>query len=270
MKTPITKDDLEKARNDLLATAAGCFKADPDVLGVFLSGSIAAGNTDAHSDIDLRVVVKPERHSHFVQQRRQIPKQWPGFLFNEWIANAQHCVSHFLPFGKIDIFYYNSAALAPSPWYRLPIKILHDPEGIVADLVKRSQGFPFTIGEDDVDFSISKGLAAAHETYRRAMRGELFYAQTLLDELRHHMMQADDWLHDRTAETTVMARFEGRASSDILIALMCSYRPCEGDVIVAALRALARVYRNQVLALHKKFQLSRPIENDLAALKTIE
>jgi hypothetical protein len=30
MKTPITNDDLEKARNDFLATAPGCFKADPD------------------------------------------------------------------------------------------------------------------------------------------------------------------------------------------------------------------------------------------------
>lgn len=196
----ITRDDLENARNDLLATALRCFMEDPDVLGIFLGGSIAAGSADAYSDIDLRIVIRPERHSRYVEQRRQIPKQWPGFLFNEWVPNAQHCVSHFQPFGKIDIFYYNAAALKPSPWYHLPIKILHDPRGIIADTVNRSKGLPFSVGDDDVDFSISKGLAAAHETYRRAMSGELFYAQTLLDELRHHMMQADDWLHDRTPE----------------------------------------------------------------------
>ncbi|RWP57506.1 nucleotidyltransferase domain-containing protein [Mesorhizobium sp.] len=270
MKAPIAKDDLEKARSDLLATALGCFKEDSDVLGIFLGGSMAAGSADAYSDIDMRIVVKPERHSHFVELRRQIPKQWPGFLFNEWLPNAQHCVSHFRPFGKIDIFYYNAAALTPSPWYRLPIKILHDPKGIVADLVKRSQGLPFTVGEDDVDFSISKGLAAAHETYRRAMRGELFYAQTLLDEMRYHMMQADDWLHDRTPETAVVAKFDRRASGDVLNALRSSYRPCEGDAILAALRSLVQMYRNQVLALHEKFQLSRPIENDITALEAIE
>jgi hypothetical protein len=270
MKTSITKDDLEKARNDLLATALGCFKADPDVLGIFLSGSMAAGSADAYSDIDLRIIVKPKRHSHFVQQRRQIPKQWPGFLFNEWIPNAQHCVSHFQPFGKIDIFYYDAAALNPSPWYQLPTEILYDPKGIVADLVKRSQGLPFTVGEDDVDFSISKGLAAAHETYRRAMRGELFYAQTLLDELRHHIMQADDWLHDRTPETAVMAKFDRRASGDVLTVLRSSYCPCGADAILAALRSLVQMYRNQVLALHKKFQLSRPVENDIAALEVID
>ncbi len=150
MKTPITRDGLEEARNNLLATALGCFKTDPNVLGIFLGGSIAAGSADAYSDIDLRILVKPERHSHFVEQRRQIPKQWPGFLFNEWVPSAQHCVSHFQPFGKIDIFYYDATALTPSPWYRLPIKILHDPKGIVADLVKRSEGLQFTVEEDDV------------------------------------------------------------------------------------------------------------------------
>ncbi|RWK44303.1 nucleotidyltransferase domain-containing protein [Mesorhizobium sp.] len=269
MNTPITRDGLEEARNNLLATALGCFKTDPNVLGIFLGGSIAAGSADAYSDIDLRILVKPERHSHFVEQRRQIPKQWPGFLFNEWVPSAQHCVSHFQPFGKIDIFYYDATALTPSPWYRLPIKILHDPKGIVADLVKRSEGLQFTVEEDDVDFSISKGLAAAHETYRRAMRGELFYAQTLLDELRHHMMQADDWLHDRTPETAVMAKFDRRASGDVLAVLRSSYCPCEGDAILAALRSLVQIYRNQVLALHQKFQLSRPVENDITALEVL-
>lgn len=266
----ITPDELESARNDLLATALRCFKADSDVVGVFLGGSIAAGSADAYSDIDLRVVAKPERHSHYVEQRRQIPKPWPGFLFNEWVPNVHHCVSHFQPFGKIDIFYYNAAALKPSPWYRLPIKILHDPEGVVAEIVNRSQGLQFTVGDDDVDFSISKGLAAAHETYRRAMRGELFYAQTLLDELRHHMMQADDWLNDRTPEAAVMAKFDSRASGDVLRILKASYCPCEAGATLAALRSLVQVYRNQVLALHHKFQLSRPLENDITAFTAVE
>lgn len=269
MKTPITRDDLEKARNDLLATVVDWFKKDQDVLGIFLGGSLAAETDDAYSDIDLRIVVKPERHQHFVEQRREMPRQWPGFLFNEWLANTQHCVSHFQPFGKIDLFYFNVATLTPSPWYRLPIRILHDPRGIVADLVRRSEALPFTVGKDDVDLSISKGLAATHETYRRAKRGELFYAQTLLDELRHRMMQADDWLHDRSPETTVMAKFEKRASGDILSVLAASYCLCESDAILAALRSLVRVYRNQVLALHEKFQLSRPLKNDMTALDMV-
>ncbi|MGO6966638.1 hypothetical protein [Rhizobium leguminosarum] len=189
---------LSAARDRLISVVSDRFSADPDVLGMFISGSLAAGNSDVYSDIDLRVVVRLERHDWFVEHRRDIPQQWPGFLFNEWMPGTRHCVSHFRPFNKLDIFYLDATKLTPSPWYRLPMTILHDPEMIVADLVARSKDLVFTVTADEIDFSISKGLAAAHETYRRAKRGELFYAQTLLDELRQHIMQSDDWLHHRT------------------------------------------------------------------------
>lgn len=258
------------ARDQLLETAVRFFSADSAVIGVFLGGSLAAGSADAYSDIDLRVLVTPDRHGYYVEQRQEIPKRWPGFLFNEWVPGAQHCVSHFRPFGKIDIFYYDAAALTPSPWYRLPIRILHDPEGIVADLVERSAELPFTVSADDLDFSISKGLAAAHETYRRARRGELFYAMSLLDELRQHIMHADDWLHDRTPETAVVAKFDMRGSLAILAALKASYSPCEADAIVAALRLLAGTYRAQITELHDKFSLIRPLASDLEALDILK
>ncbi|WP_245581988.1 nucleotidyltransferase domain-containing protein [Phyllobacterium phragmitis] len=245
------------------------FSRDPAVTGIFLGGSLAAGSADAFSDIDLRVVVQRDRHAYYVDQRREIPKAWPGFLFNEWVPGAQHCVSHFRPFGKIDIFYYDASTLAPSPWYRLPIRILHDLEGMVANLVERSQELPFTVAEDELDFSISKGLAAAHETYRRAKRGELIYALTLLDELRQHIMHADDWLHDRTPETAVMAKFDRRASPNVLSVLKASYCPCEAKAISAALHSLVELYRSQLVALHGKFNMSRLRAADLEALDII-
>lgn len=269
MGTPITSVDLEKARDQLLTTAVGWFRSDVSVLGIFLEGSVAAESADAYSDIDLRIVVEPEQHQQFVEKRRDIPAQWPGFLFNEWLPNTQHCVSHFLPFGKIDIFYYDATRLVPSPWYRLPIRILYDPQGIIAAVVEQSAELKFAVRTDDLDGSISKGLAAAHETYRRVQRGELFYALTLLDELRYHMMQADDWLYDRIPETTVIARFERRGSERVRRILQRSYCPCNGDAILEALDSLVSAYRNQVLELHKKFQLSRPLENDIAALDVL-
>jgi len=260
---------LTDARDRLLDTAVRFFSRDPAVTGIFLGGSLAAGSADAFSDIDLRVVVQPDRHAYYVEQRREIPKAWPGFLFNEWVPGAQHCVSHFRPFGKIDIFYHDAGTLSPSPWYRLPIRILHDPEGIVADLVKRSAELSFAVSDDELDFSISKGLAAAHETWRRAKRGELIYALTLLDELRQHIMYADDWLHDQTPETAVMAKFDRRASPDVLSVLQASYCPREADALLAALHSLVKLYRSQVVALHDKFELSRLRESDLEALHII-
>lgn len=262
-------DTLIAERSHLLATASEHFTSDPLVLAVFLGGSIPAGTADAYSDIDMRVVVSADSHPWFVANRREIPKAWPGFLFNEWIPGSQHCVSHFAPFGKIDIFYLSADTLQPSPWYRLPINVLHDPEGIGADLVARSDTLRFSVSEDDIDVSISKGLAAAHETYRRARRGELFYAQTLLDELRQHIMQADDWLFERTPETAAGAKFHARASADVFAVLQTSYVPCDALNILASLRTLVGLYHNQVIAMHEKFRLKRPRENDIAALGTV-
>lgn len=269
MTAHLDPETLIAERDRLLASASEHFASDPLVVAVFLGGSLAAGTADAYSDIDLRVVVTADSHPWFVANRREIPKAWPGFLFNEWIPGAQHCVSHFSPFGKIDIFYLSADALRPSPWYRLPINILHDPDGVVADLIARSRDLSFSVSEDDLDISISKGLAAAHETYRRAKRGELLYAQTLLDELRQRIMQADDWLGERTPEAAIVAKFEARASAETLAVLNASYGPNDVSAILAALRVLVAFYRNQVLALHDTFRLQRSRENDLAALDDV-
>ena len=85
-------------------------------------------------------------------------------------AGAQHCVSHFRPFCKIDIFYLSEEGLKPSPWYGLPHTILHDPSGVIITLSARSKGLSFATSIEEVDHSISKGLAAAHEAYRQAHR----------------------------------------------------------------------------------------------------
>jgi hypothetical protein len=205
-------DDIANARGALLATACEALSQYQGVVGIFLGGSLAAGTADAYSDIDLRVVVTPDRHRWFIEHRRKIPNSWPGFLFNEWLPRTQHCVSHFKPFNKIDIFYYAADALKPSPWYTLPIKPLHDPEGFVSNLIANSTGLGFEVTEDEVDYSISKGLSAAHEAFRRARRGEILYAQTLLDEFRQHIMQADDLLFDRTPDLMLHAKFDQRGT----------------------------------------------------------
>src|SRR5205807_7066222 len=101
----MTEDLLIGARDRLLSFAHQRFASDIDVVGLFLSGSLAAGTADAYSDIDLRVVVKPEKHGWFIEHRREIPTSWPDFLFNEWRPGTNHCVSHFRSFVKIDIFY---------------------------------------------------------------------------------------------------------------------------------------------------------------------
>src|SRR5262249_51874949 len=109
------EEDLIGARDRLLMFAHERFAANADVVGVFLAGSLGAAAGDAYSDIDLRVVVKPEKYGWFVEHRREIPARWPDFLFNEWRPGTIHCVSNFRSFVKIDIFYFSQDGLQPSP-----------------------------------------------------------------------------------------------------------------------------------------------------------
>lgn len=266
---PMHPDLLVSGREALLSTARADFSGRPDVLGVFVAGSVAAGTADAWSDIDLRVVVTPDGHPWFVEHRRDIPRAWPGFLFNEWLPGAQHCVSHFRPFNKLDVFYYAADALHPSPWLTLPIRVLHDPSGVVARLLEQSRSLWFAVTEAEVDLSISKGLAAAHEAWRRASRGELLYAQTLLDEFRQHVMRADDLLFGRTPDVTAGAKFDQRGSPEVLRALTASFCPVDADAIRESVTSLASIYRGQITALHERFDLTRPLENDLLAVQIV-
>ncbi|AIE84763.1 hypothetical protein [Fimbriimonas ginsengisoli] len=263
------ESELAGARDRLLPAIRSHLIRQQGVVGLFLAGSIPAGTADAYSDIDLKVVVRPGRYLDFVTRRLELPRNWPGFLFNEWVENAAHCVSHFRPFLKVDVYYLNEEALAPTPWLSLPTEILYDPEGIVWEVVERSQRLRFEPDPNEIDRSIGKGLAAAHEAYRRIQRGELAYAQSLLDELRLNMAMADDWLGGRPAQSIALSRIEQRGSELLLAVLRASYVPLDVEEMKGALARLVGAYRAQVAELHGRFAPGRPLENDLEALDIV-
>jgi predicted nucleotidyltransferase len=237
---------LPEARDRLLGRLVDLFSRDPDVMGVFLGGSMASESADAWSDIDLRVLVAHSEHPSFVRRRKEIPTAIPGFLFNEWLHGAIHCISHFSDFVKADIFYLDESNFAPSPWYGLPIRILHDPLGTIAEVVAKSRGLTFELDPDEIDRSVSKGTAAVHEAYRRLRRGELIFVQSLLDELRQHMTFADDWLHHRVPQAVPFSHLEGRASNALLRAFHQSFTELDGRRLAAVLRTLALAYKDQL------------------------
>lgn len=260
---------LLKARDRLLSNTVDFFVRDPAVKGIFLSGSIPAEEADAYSDIDLRVVVTSGEHARFVENRLEMPKQWGDFLFNEWLEGAQHCVSHFKPFGKIDVFYLSLMDFQPSPWYALPQKILYDPQGVVAITIEKSQELCFEIPENVIDRSVSKGLATAHEVYRRIQKGEWVYAQSLLNGVRGNMIQAEDWIEKRPPRTGVFSKLEKQASQSMVHVIRQSYVGLDKDEMEKTLRELLRTYRKQIIELHNQFSLSRHLKNDLEAIDCI-
>jgi hypothetical protein len=264
----VDEDRLVQARDRLLHDFVSLLSSDPSVVGVFAGGSVAAGNADAWSDLDLRVLVSHDKHASFVSRRREIPKTINGFLFNEWLHGAIHCISHFSDFVKVDVFYLDTSVFTPSPWYGLPILILYDPTGIIQSVIDQSKGLSFHLDSQEVDRSVAKGVAAIHEAYRRLRRGELVFVQSLLDELRQHMTFADDWIHGRPPQAVPFSRLETRASDSLIRIFQQTFVPLDDHALAAALSVLAVNYGSQIEQLVALTR--RPLDGHMRALALVQ
>lgn len=261
------KEYLINARGKLFNNIVQYFLVKEGIEALFVVGSIAAGTADEFSDIDLRVVVSSQLHQQFVAKRLSAPLQWGEFLYNEWLENAIHCVSHFQPFNKVDVFYLTQQHLQPSPWYSLPIQVVYDPKGLVAAVIEASKNLTFIPSLTEIDRTISKGLACAQEVYRQVQRGELFYAHSLLDQTRFYIIQADDYLLKKPPYG--FSHSQSRASKPVIDALCASYSELDKQAILANLTSLFEVYRVQVICLHNMFSLERDIESDLYSIDKV-
>lgn len=179
---------LPRYREVLLAAIIRDVTTDSRVRAAFVGGSLGAGDEDLYSDIDLRIVVDAEDADDFVANKTVRPQRWGAVLFYEDLGpRVAHTVAHFEGFIKVDCFYYRVADLAPSLAWQ-SIRILHDPDGLVDAVHRRSQSLAYALSVADVERWRYKVLASAHEVYRRCRRGELSYARKMLIGLAGYAM----------------------------------------------------------------------------------
>jgi predicted nucleotidyltransferase len=180
--------DLEKVSRDrqaVLEQAVHFFKAMPSVVGVFLVGSLANHTEDAYSDIDLRVIGGANQFNDLISNRVAYPKNFGVLLFNEITpVSPRVCVSHFEPFIKLDVLYLRPQDLEPSPIYRSAIRVFHDPQNLIQRLLDASRQLQPMLHGEAYNHMFNKIFAYAHEIYRRMMRHETIYAQSLLMTLK--------------------------------------------------------------------------------------
>lgn len=241
--------ELVRGRDALLARATEHFRADDSTLAMFLAGSLADGTADAWSDVDLRVVTANEAFERVVAARRSAAQTWGEWLFDVWDqARPNFCVSHFRPFTKIDVFYYRPEDLTPSLWYARPLRVLHDPGGLVARVVERSRELTVEVSTDELRILAGKAIAHVHEIVRRTARGELLYAQGLLCALRDHVVRFDDALAERLTPSAPVARLEHRAlhSDELIQAFAASLRCADREQLARASSALVTVLRERL------------------------
>jgi predicted nucleotidyltransferase len=266
----ITHRELVQARERLLEQAVSFFTSHPDPIGIFLAGSLAAGSGDAYSDIDLRIIAPPEGQARLVEGRLEWPAHWGDLLFNEWLDGTQHCVSHFRPFLKIDVFYWTPSVFRPSPWFRMPAKVFLDRDGLVRSVLAQSQSLTFSPpSSDEVSRVLSKALAGAHEVVRRTRRGELHFAQSLLEELRSNMTRLDAWIQGFEPSAPPDLKLAARLSPTLAHVFERSYVGLNAADIDDAVVGLSTALTQQISELHRQFELNRPLTFDMAAVDLV-
>jgi predicted nucleotidyltransferase len=175
---------LPLGRQNLLNKIEEDLTQDGDVLGVFIGGSLAVGNEDLYSDIDLRVIVKPETFSTFVKNKRLRPHHWGRVLFFEEVSpKNNYTIAHFDCFIKVDSFYYQPKDVQPSVWLK-SVKAIYDPKGIIKSARDQSKQLAYEPTIEEFEVWRGKVFAYIHEVYRRVMRNEFYYALTMMNGLR--------------------------------------------------------------------------------------
>ncbi len=185
---------------------------DPFVIAVFYGGSIGSHETDLYSDIDLRIIVAEEEFENYRLKKKERCKKWGNVLFYEDVPYSNYCTAHYDHFVKVDTFYYQLKDVLPSI-NMSKIEVLFDTSEMLEDVVSKSQQLTFEPTYEDVAFWRTKFFSNLHETYRRAMRGEFYYALHCLDNLRFLMTTA--WYMEAGVQPNAFgdwAKIEGNRS----------------------------------------------------------
>lgn len=260
--------NLIEKRNEILENMVNYFMKDKKLIGIFLSGSLAEESSDKYSDIDFRVILEDEGIDNYINNRLTAPENWGELLYNEYSSGWKNmCVSHFKPFVKVDIFYYTKHDLTPSVWHNKGIKIIYDRDGFISEIIEKSKNLKIETNIEDINISINKGIALIHETYRRAKRDEIVYANDLLNGLRHKLIEFNDLLNNRINEGS--SHYEKRGTEELKNILHKSYSTKTQKDILEILFKLTKVFEMKLKMINEKYLLQRNEKNDEYSIKII-
>lgn len=205
---------LPQYRENLLKNAVQDLKNDADVLAIYLGGSLAKGNFDYYSDIDLHIIVTPEKKIDFIQEKRNRPKRWGEVLYYEDTSPRRPViVVHYDCFVKVDTWYHEPNEIQKSLWMQ-GLKALHDPRDLLKEVIEQSNLLEYNLSADEVELWRGKIFAYIHEAYRSLMRDECYDAMSYLDKFR--WMIARGWYMEKGIRVDsawgVWSKLEGKRS----------------------------------------------------------
>lgn len=226
---------LPKYRDLLLENALKDLTSDSSVLAIYLSGSLAKGNFDRYSDIDIHTIVTTEKKKDFIKDKCERASKWGEVLFYEdFNPYSSYIVTHYDCFVKVDSWYHSPDEIVPSIWLK-DLEVLYDPYNLISNTIKQSSNIDYKPSKGEIEFWRGKVIAFIHETYRAVMRNEIYYALSNLDRIR--WLIASGWYMEMEQHLDssygVWSKVEGQRSKlsnqqlSFLEELNCSRNPKE-------------------------------------------
>jgi len=244
--------ELPERRQALLKRIVEVLTSMEHVQGIFLGGSIAKGNEDLYSDIDLRVVVSEERIDDFISDKQEILSNSGSVLFFEDLnPKAPFTIAHFDVFIKVDFFIYTFTQIQPSIWLQ-DMKILSDPTGKLLEIFNRAVILEYRVTSAEVEAWRGKLFSYIHEVYRRTMREEYYYALTLINNLRSFIVKGWNMEAGRQSnDAWDWSKIEGKRSNldSWQLSMLCQWE-CKRDqeeimkTLNSMIPEIRRVYRS--------------------------
>lgn len=260
-----TRDlELPNSRKKLLDAIKSDLLDDENILAYFYGGSIGNEDTDIFSDIDLRVVVKSDKINEYISNKKTRANNWGNVLYFEDLnPSSTYTVAHYDCFVKVDTFYYTPANIRPSTWLK-NIKIIKDTNQMMVDILKQSMALSYRPSVEEFEKWRTKFFAYLHETYRRIMRKEYYYALNCIDKLRLSMVTAWYMVSGNQPNTFGdWAKYEGDRSKleDWQKSLLESWN-CGRDTIeiINVMRSIALEFKKVHKSLCNKLEIEKDSE----------
>jgi predicted nucleotidyltransferase len=254
---------VSTARHDaLIAAASEWALAEERVRALLLKGSLARGEGDERSDVDLVIVTRPGRLGELWADRRAVAARLGRWLggFDEVAWQAAHTFIGFYD-GPIKVdFFYQEAEPHADPWLRDGFVALVDPDGLADALPARlahERGSP-DLGDFDahawdwlwwMDVKLSRGRQA-WLVYIELVK----FVETML-LTGHNALSPEPWRGASEVEQRLPAELQAELSA----ALPAAPEPGE-------LRRAFDVAVQQYLRLRQQLATERrmPLAQDLA------
>jgi predicted nucleotidyltransferase len=168
-----------RRHEEIVEAATRWAERDRRVRALLLKGSLARGEADERSDVDLVVVARHGRLDALWAERRSIAEGLGSWLggFDEVAWQAPHTFIGFAD-GPVKVdFFFQEGEPAVDPWLRDGFRVLVDPDGLADGLRDALAADPPPPDLCDFDAHAWDWLWAVHLKLRRAGHEWLVYVE---------------------------------------------------------------------------------------------